>query len=102
MVILCDQGSASAAEILAGALRDQRGIKIIGEKTFGKGSVQQVDDLPGGASLKITVAKWLTPNGTSINEKGLDPDIKVEFTKSDAENGRDPQLAKAIEILQGM
>jgi carboxyl-terminal processing protease len=102
MVVLADQGSASAAEILAGALRDKRGIKIVGAKTFGKGSVQQVDDLPGGASLKITVAKWLTPNGTSINEKGLDPDIAVEFTAKDVENDRDPQLAKALEILAGM
>jgi len=102
MIVLADQGSASAAEILAGALRDTRGIKIVGAKTFGKGSVQQVDDLAGGASLKITVAKWLTPNGTSINEKGLEPDIAVEFTGDDVENSRDPQLAKALEILAGM
>ena len=102
MVILADQGSASAAEILAGALRDDRGVKIIGQTTFGKGSVQEVDDLSGGASLKVTIAKWLTPNGTSINGKGLDPDIKVEITKADFDAGKDPQLDKVIEVLKGM
>ena len=100
--IIIDQGSASASEILAGALRDIRGITLVGEKTFGKGSVQQVDELAGGASLKITIAKWLTPNGTSISEKGLEPDIRVEVKKEDVEAGRDPQLDKAIELLRSM
>ncbi|MBI2055447.1 MAG: hypothetical protein HYT42_01000, partial [Candidatus Sungbacteria bacterium] len=100
VVILVNQGSASASEILAGALRDVRGIKLVGDKTFGKGSVQEVDDLRGGASLKITVAKWLTPKGTSIDEKGLEPDIKVEIKKEDAEASRDPQLEKAMEVVK--
>jgi len=100
MVVLIDQGSASAAEILAGALRDNLTIRLIGQKSFGKGSVQTVDSLSGGASLKVTIAKWLTPSGYSINEKGLDPDIAIEVTKNDIENGKDPQLEKAIEILE--
>jgi carboxyl-terminal processing protease len=102
IVILINQGSASGSEILAGALRDNRSIKLIGEKSFGKGSVQELENLPGGASLKITVAKWLTPKGESISEKGLDPDIQVEMTEKDYENGRDPQLDKAIEIIKGL
>lgn len=101
-VVLVNQGSASASEILAGALRDIRRVKLVGEKTFGKGSVQEVDDLRSGSSLKITIAKWLTPNGVSIDEKGLEPDIKVEIKKEDAEAGKDPQLEKAIEILKEM
>ncbi len=102
VVVLVNKGSASASEIVAGALRDIRGIKLIGEKTFGKGSVQQVDNLAGGASLKITIAKWLTPKGTSINESGLEPDITVEVKKEDEEAGRDPILEKGIEVLKAM
>ncbi len=100
VVVLMDQGSASASEIVAGALRDAKDVKLIGAKTFGKGSVQEVDNLKDGASLKITIAKWLTPKGISINEKGLEPDITVEIKKEDAEAGRDPQLEKAIEVLK--
>ena len=102
VVVLANQGTASAAEILAGALRDIRGAKLVGEKTFGKGSVQQVDELRGGASLKITIAKWLTPSSTDINDKGLEPDIKVEITDDDREAGRDPQLERAVEVLKGL
>jgi carboxyl-terminal processing protease len=102
MVILINEGSASASEILAGALRDNRSIKLIGEKSFGKGSVQEGINLRDGSFLKITIAKWLTPNGTSISEKGLDPDVKVELTDQDYENGKDPQLDKAIEIIEKM
>ena len=102
LVVLIDQGSASASEIVAGALRDVRGIRLIGEKTFGKGSVQQLDELSGGASLKVTVAKWLTPKGISINEKGIEPDIKVEATREDLDAGRDPQLERALEILKSL
>lgn len=102
VVVLMDQGSASASEILAGALRDIRGVTLVGAKTFGKGSVQQVDTLSGGASLKITIAKWLTPKGTSINDKGLEPDTKVEVKKEDTEEGRDPVLEKAIDLLRSM
>lgn len=101
MVILINQGSASGAEILAGALRDNRGILLIGEKSFGKGSVQDWEKLHDSSSLKITIAKWLTPKGESITEKGLEPDIKVEMTEKDYEEGRDPQLDKAIEVIKG-
>ena len=102
VVVLINQGSASASEILAGALRDNRGVKLIGETSFGKGSVQQLEKLTGGASLKITVAKWLTPNGSSISEKGLTPDIEVKRTEEDFIANRDPQLDKAIEIIKGL
>ena len=102
IVILINQGSASASEILAGALRDNRGIKLIGEKSFGKGSVQELEKLKEGSSLKITIAKWLTPKGESITDKGLEPDIKVEMTDEDYEQNKDPQLDKAIEIIKEM
>lgn len=102
VVVLVDQGSASAAEIVAGALRDIRGATLIGAKTFGKGSVQEVANLSGGASLKITIAKWLTPSGTSINETGLEPDIAVEVKKEDAAAGRDPVLEKGMEVLKSL
>ncbi|MBM3257921.1 MAG: S41 family peptidase, partial [Candidatus Nealsonbacteria bacterium] len=92
----------SGSEILAGALRDNRGIKLIGETSFGKGSVQELADLSGGSSLKVTVAKWLTPNGELITDKGLEPDIMVEMTDEDYNEGRDPQLDKAVEIIKGM
>lgn len=102
IVVLINQGSASASEILAGALKDNRNIKLIGEKSFGKGSVQQMEDLSDGSALKITIAKWLTPNGNSISEKGLEPDIKVEMTEDDYKNDKDPQLDKAIEIIKNL
>ena len=102
IVILINQGSASASEILAGALRDNRDIKLIGEKSFGKGSVQELEKLKEGSSLKITIAKWLTPKGESITDKGLEPDIKVEMTDEDYEQNKDPQLDKAIEIIKEM
>lgn len=100
VVVLINKGSASASEILAGALRDNRNIKLIGETSFGKGSVQALEKLRGGSNLKITIAKWLTPNGYSISEKGLDPDVKVELTEEDIKAQKDPQLDKAIEILK--
>jgi carboxyl-terminal processing protease len=102
VVILINQGSASGSEILAGALRDNRGIKLIGEKSFGKGSVQELEELSDGSSLKITIAKWLTPKGEIINDKGLEPDIKVEMTEEDYEAERDPQLDKAIEVIKSL
>ena len=100
VVILINKGSASGAEILAGALRDNRGIKLIGEKSFGKGSVQELVSLKNNSFLKITVANWLTPKGELITNKGLEPDIKVEMTTADYEAGHDPQLEKAIEIIK--
>ena len=100
LVILINQGSASASEILASALRDNRGIKMIGETSFGKGSVQKLEQLTDGSSLKITIANWLTPNEELITDKGLEPDIKIEMTEQDYEQDRDPQLEKALEIIK--
>ncbi len=102
IVILINQGSASASEIMAGALRDNRGIKLIGETSFGKGSVQEFDEFGDDSGLKVTVAKWLTPNGDYISEIGLTPDIEVEMTIDDYNEGLDPQLEKAMEILEGL
>jgi len=102
VVVLINKGSASGSEILAGALRDNRGIKLIGETSFGKGSVQELAELSGGSSLKVTVAKWLTPKGDLITDKGLEPDIIIEMTDQDYNEGRDPQLDKAVEIIKGM
>ena len=102
VVILINQGSASGSEILAGALRDNRDILLIGEKSFGKGSVQELERLSEGSSLKITVAKWLTPKGELITDKGLEPDIKLEMTEEDYEEGKDPQLDKAIETIKNL
>ena len=100
MVILINEGSASASEILAGALKDDRNITLIGKKSFGKGSVQELISLPQGSSAKITVAKWLTPNGDYIMEKGISPDIDIDLTLDDFNNSRDPQLDKAAEVMQ--
>ena len=105
-VVIVNEGSASASEIVAGALRDLKGIKLVGVKTFGKGSIQQLEQLPQGASLKVTIAKWLTPNGTSINDNGLEPDVKVEIKPEDEEKsqeeGKDIFIEKAIEVLRGL
>lgn len=99
LVVLVDKGSASASEILAGAIQDyKRGI-LIGEKTFGKGSVQEISNLPDGASLRMTIAKWFTPLDRSIDEVGIAPDREVVFTESAAESGKDPQLDAAVEYL---
>ena len=100
LVVLVNEGSASASEILAGALRDNLQAPIIGKKTFGKGSVQELINLSGGSSVKITVAKWMTPNGDYIMEKGINPDIEVDLSREDYENDKDPQLDKAREILK--
>jgi carboxyl-terminal processing protease len=99
MVVLINEGSASASEILAGALRDNRAIQLIGKKSFGKGSVQELVSLPNKASVKITVAKWLTPNGDYIMEKGISPDIEVELTLDEFKTEKDPQLDKAVEVI---
>jgi carboxyl-terminal processing protease len=98
-VILIDNGSASASEILAGAMQDYKKAILVGEKSYGKGSVQEVVKVTPDTILKITVAKWLTPNGNSISEKGLTPDYEILFTKKDIENKNDVQLNKAVELL---
>ncbi len=100
VAVLIDGGSASASEILAGALREHGVAKLIGMHTFGKGSVQELVDMPDGSSLKVTIARWLTPNGTSISEGGLKPDIEVELTKEDREAKKDPQLEAAIKYVK--
>lgn len=102
MVVLTNEGSASASEILAGALRDIKGIKLIGKKTYGKGSVQELKEMKGGSSLKITVARWLTPSGISIMDEGLEPDVAVEMTEEDINAKKDPQLEKAIELVSSL
>jgi carboxyl-terminal processing protease len=102
MVILINEGSASASEILAAALKENNNIQLIGKKSFGKGSVQELQGLPDGSSLKVTIAHWLTPKRNLINEKGLEPDVKVEFTQEDVDAGKDPQLDKALEIISGI
>jgi carboxyl-terminal processing protease len=98
-IILINEGSASASEILAGALQDYKIATLVGTKTFGKGSVQELIPIMGGTSLKLTIAKWLTPNGRSISEKGLEPDMEVKMTEKDYNAGKDLQMEKAIEIL---
>lgn len=97
--ILVNRGSASASEILAGALQEHGQAVVVGEKTFGKGSVQELIDLTEDTSIKITVARWLTPNGLSISETGVTPDHVVPYTLADKNAGRDPQMQKAIELL---
>lgn len=96
VVVLVNGGSASASEILAGALRDQKGVKLIGTKTFGKGTIQEPVEINGGSGLHVTTAKWLTPNGTWVNEKGLDPDVKIE---DDEATEDDKQLQEAIKTF---
>jgi carboxyl-terminal processing protease len=102
LVVIINEGSASASEILAGALRDRLGVKLVGEKSFGKGTVQEAMDLRGGAGLHVTVAKWLLPNGDWIHEKGLIPAIEVALpeTATDAATAVDTQLEAAIKELQ--
>lgn len=99
-VVLVNQGSASASEILAGALKDHDKAVIIGEKTFGKGSVQTLEDMRDGSVIKITIAKWLTPAGNNINEQGIDPDVVVELSLDDYNENKDPQMDKAVEYFK--
>ena len=100
IVVLINDGSASASEILAGALKDDRQIPIIGTKSFGKGTVQQITSLDDGSSLKITTAKWYTPSGVAIQDTGIEPDIKVDLTQEDYDQNKDPQFDKAMEEIQ--
>lgn len=97
LVVLINEGSASASEIVAGALQEAKRARLVGVKSFGKGTVQEAEDLPGRAGLHITVARWLLPSGTSIDKAGVKPDIEVKADENDLEN--DLQLKKALEIL---
>jgi carboxyl-terminal processing protease len=99
LVVLVNEGSASASEILAGALQDHSRAKIIGKKTFGKGTVQEVFELPGGSSIRITVAHWLTPNGKNLSTDGVEPDIVIERTMDQIREEVDPQMDAALEWL---
>jgi carboxyl-terminal processing protease len=102
LVVLINEGSASASEILAGALRDNRGILLVGKQSFGKGSVQEIENLRDDSSLKVTIAKWLTPKGDVIQGVGLKPDIEIENTLEDEEKGIDAQLDKALETVKDL
>ena len=98
-VVLVNQGSASASEIVSGALKDYGKATIVGMKTFGKGSVQTLEEMKDGSSIKITVAKWLTPKGYNINDQGITPDVEIDLTSEDYNKNTDPQMDKAVEIL---
>lgn len=100
LVVLIDGGSASASEILGGALKDNKRAMLIGSQSFGKGLVQKINTLSNGAGMNITISKYLTPNGTDINKKGIEPDIKVPFTEKDFLTHHDSQLDRAEQYLK--
>ncbi len=102
MIVLVDGASASASEILSGALKDYKKAKLLGSQTYGKGMVQKIIPLPNETGLNLTVAKYLTPNGTDINKKGIVPDIEVNFTMEDVKKQNDVQLNTAKTILNEM
>ncbi|MBA2278993.1 S41 family peptidase [Candidatus Saccharibacteria bacterium] len=99
-IVLIDEGSASASEILAGALKDNNAATLIGQKSFGKGSVQQPVNLRDGGLLKVTIARWFTPAGKNIDKEGIEPDTAIELKPEDVTAGRDPQLDAAIAKLR--
>lgn len=98
-VILINQGSASASEIVSGALHDHNKATLIGKKSFGKGSVQEYQEFEDGTAIKVTVAEWFTPNGLNINKNGINPDIEVDYTLEDFNKDKDPQMDKAFENI---
>ncbi len=100
LVILIDEGSASASEIVAGALQDYKKATLVGKKSFGKGSVQELQSLDKNTSLRLTVALFVLPNGRKIDKKGIEPDVEVDISREDIQNQFDPQLEKALEILK--
>lgn len=102
LVVLINKGSASASEIFSGALKDNQRALIVGETSFGKGLVQEVNKLPNGSGMNVTIQKYLTPNGTDINKKGISPDVEVKLTDKDIETRNDVQLKKANELLLSM
>lgn len=100
LVVLVNKGSASASEIMAGAIQDTGRGKIVGETTYGKGSVQTIERLKDGSAVRVTVAEWLTPKKRKINKVGVKPDVEVALTEADSQADRDPQLDKALELLK--
>ena len=100
VIVLINKGSASASEIFSGAMKDNGRAIIIGEQSFGKGLVQEINRLPYESGINITIQKYLTPNGTDINKKGITPDIEVKLTEENVKNKDDVQLKKAIEVMQ--
>ncbi|PIY66073.1 peptidase S41 [Candidatus Shapirobacteria bacterium CG_4_10_14_0_8_um_filter_39_15] len=98
LVVLINEGSASASEILSGALRERVKAKLVGQKSFGKGTVQEAEEFPGGSGLHITIARWLLPSGKSIDKEGITPDYLVAM--DDKDSTKDPQMDKAIELLR--
>ena len=98
LVVLVNQGSASASEIVAGVLQERGRAKLVGEKTFGKGTIQEAQELTGGAGLHVTIARWLLPSGKFIDKEGIKPDIEVKMDEKD--QTKDLQLEKAIELLK--
>jgi len=101
-VVLVNEGSASASEIVSGALQDFSLATIVGKKTFGKGSVQTLNNFGDGSSVKVTIAKWLTPKGRSINDEGIEPDYKIDLTAEDYEAEKDPQMDLAKDVINGV
>lgn len=100
LVLLVNQGSASASEIVAGALRDIKDVKLVGQQTFGKGLVQSTKKFADGSVLKYTITEWVTPSGLAINKEGIKPDFEIKLTSDDIKAEKDPQLDKAIEIIK--
>lgn len=101
LVVLIDEGSASASEIVAGAVQDRNRGQIVGAQSFGKGSVQTTRPLSDQSVVRLTIARWMTPNGNWIHKTGITPDVVVALTEEDRDAERDPQLAKALEVLTG-
>jgi len=102
VVVLINKGSASASEIFSGAMKDNKRAVLVGEQSFGKGLVQEINKLPFESGVNITIQKYLTPNGTDINKKGITPDIEVKLTEDDIKNKNDVQLKKAIEVMDNL
>ena len=102
LVVLINRGSASASEILAGALRERIGVKLVGEKSFGKGTVQEAQELADGSGLHVTIAEWLLPSGKNIHGNGLDPDVLVVYKYDEKNPTADNQMDKALEVLKGI
>ena len=102
LIVLIDHSSASASEILSGALKDYKKAKLVGTTTYGKGMVQEVLPMPNETGLNLTIAKYLTPNGTDINKKGITPDVPVEITTEDIKKSNDTQLIVAKRMMADM